>query len=261
MTAGVLPALEIAVTGPAGARVARDGGADRVEVCAALELGGVTPSAALVEATVAVGLPVHALVRCRPGDFVHDAEEVALMAAEAASVVRCGAAGVVVGVLRPDGRLDTGAVRRLADAARRAADGRAVEVTLHRAVDHCEDPVALAALSPSLGVTRVLSSGGAVRAADGLPVLRAMAVAAPGVQVMAGGGVRPSDVPALAGCGVAAVHLSAKRRAPLPPGRPRVPLGSADRPRGDAYFVTDPAVVAAARAAVDALRRPGPAPR
>ncbi|NED15211.1 copper homeostasis protein CutC, partial [Streptomyces sp. SID9124] len=141
------PALEIAVTSPAGARAARENGADRVELCTALELGGLTPSAALVEAVAAEGLPVQALVRCRPGDFVHDAEELALMAAEVRSVIASGAAGVVIGALTADGALDTDAVARLADAAR--ATGRPVEVTLHRAVDQSADPVATAALLPS----------------------------------------------------------------------------------------------------------------
>ncbi|MEU3224975.1 copper homeostasis protein CutC [Streptomyces sp. NPDC006976] len=244
------PALEIAVTSPAGARAARESGADRVELCAALELGGLTPSAALVEAVAAEGLPVQALVRCRPGDFVHDAEELALMAAEVRSVIASGAAGVVIGALTADGALDTDAVARLADAARAA--GRPVEVTLHRAVDQSADPVAAAALLPSLGLTRVLTSGGAPAAADGLAAITAMVAAAPGVQVMAGGGVRVADIPALARAGVAAVHLSAKARAPRRPGGTWVPLGaggaSADQ---DTHFVTDPEVVALARRALD----------
>ncbi|MYY00692.1 copper homeostasis protein CutC [Streptomyces sp. ATexAB-D23] len=244
------PALEIAVTSPAGARAARESGADRVELCAALELGGLTPSAALVEAVAAEGLPVQALVRCRPGDFVHDAEELALMAAEVRSVIASGAAGVVIGALTADGALDTDAVARLADAARAA--GRPVEVTLHRAVDQSADPVAAATLLPSLGLTRVLTSGGAPAAADGLAAITAMVTAAPGVQVMAGGGVRVADIPALARAGVAAVHLSAKARAPRRPGGTWVPLGaggaSADQ---DTHFVTDAEVVALARRALD----------
>lgn len=138
------PALEIAVTSPAGARAARENGADRVELCSALELGGLTPSAALVEAVAAEGLPVQVLVRCRPGDFVHDAQEIALMAAEVRSVIASGAAGVVIGALTADGALDTAAVARLAEEARAA--GRPVDVTLHRAIDQSADPVATAAL-------------------------------------------------------------------------------------------------------------------
>uniref|UniRef100_A0AAU3GQH5 PF03932 family protein CutC n=1 Tax=Streptomyces sp. NBC_01401 TaxID=2903854 RepID=A0AAU3GQH5_9ACTN len=244
------PALEIAVTSPAGARTARENGADRVELCTALELGGLTPSAALVDAVAGEGLPVHVLVRCRPGDFVHDAQEIALMAAEVRSVIASGASGVVIGALTHDGALDTEALARLAGAAR--ATGRPVDITLHRAVDQSADPVATAALLPSLGLTRVLTSGGAPAAAEGLAAITAMAVAAPGVEVMAGGGVRPADIPALTAAGVAAVHLSAKTRAPRRRGGTWVPLGdrgaSAEQ---DTHFVTDPAVVAEARRALE----------
>jgi copper homeostasis protein len=246
VTGAAVPALEIAVTSPAGARVARDQGADRVELCTGLELGGLTPSAALVEAVAAVGLPVQVLVRCRPGDFVYDAEEIALMAAEVRSVIASGASGVVVGALAADGTLDTEAVTRLATAAQYA--GRPVEVTLHRAVDVSVDPVATAALLPALGLTRVLSSGGAAAAGQGLERLAAMVEAAPGVQVMAGGGVRPSDIPALTAAGVAAVHLSAKRRAESRRGTAWVPLGaSSSAADQDTHFVTDPSVVGEAR--------------
>ncbi|WP_328902577.1 copper homeostasis protein CutC [Streptomyces sp. NBC_00441] len=245
------PALEIAVTSPAGARAARENGADRVELCTALELGGLTPSAALVEAVAAEGLPVQVLVRCRPGDFVHDAEEVALMAAEVRSVIASGAAGVVIGALTADGTLDTDAVARLADAAR--GSGHPAEVTLHRAVDQSADPVATAALLPALGLTRVLTSGGAPAAADGLAAIAAMVVAAPGVEVMAGGGVRLADIPALAAAGVASVHLSAKVRAPRRPGGTWVPMGAGGTSaEQDTHFVTDPEVVALARRALDA---------
>ncbi len=207
------PALEIAVTSAAGARTALGHGADRLELCTALELGGLTPSAALVEAVAAVGLPVQVLVRCRPGDFVYDTEETALMVAEVRSVIASGTSGVVVGALTADGSLDTAAVTRLAAAAHGV--GRPVEVTLHRAIDQAADPVATAALLPALGLTRVLTSGGAPTAAQGLARLAAMVEAAPGVQVMAGGGVRPADIPELTAAGVAAPPLGeAPRRAP-----------------------------------------------
>ncbi|HEY3503757.1 MAG TPA: copper homeostasis protein CutC [Actinocatenispora sp.] len=231
-------ALEIAVTAPAGARVAAGAGADRVELCSALELGGLTPSDALVAAVAATGLPTHVLVRCRPGDFCYDADEVALMAAEVRAAVAAGASGVVVGALTTDGALDTAAVRRFVDAA------GPVEVTLHRAVDQTADPVAAAAAAYELGVRRVLTSGGAAVAADGVATIGRMVRAVPGIEVMAGGGVRPADVARLADAGVAAVHLSAKRPAPARPGAAWVPLGAAAD--SATHFVTDPAVVAAA---------------
>ncbi|WIB60471.1 copper homeostasis protein CutC [Curtobacterium sp. MCLR17_007] len=239
-------ALEIAVTSPAGAVVARDAGADRVELCVGLELGGLTPSQALVEATHETGIAAHALVRCRPGGFVHDGDEIDLMVREVTAVLRSGAAGVVVGALRPDHTLDVDALRRFVDAARSVRSS--AEVTLHRAVDHAADPVAAVALLADLGFTRVLTSGGAPTAAAGASTIARMVPAAGPVQVMAGAGVTPHDVPALVATGVAAVHLSAKRSSGG--AHDGVPMGAGDD--GSAHFVTDAAVVAAARAALDA---------
>lgn len=238
-------ALEIAVTAPAGALVAREHGADRVELCGALELGGVTPSQGLVEAATDTGIPVHALVRCRPGDFVYDEDDVALMVREVRGVLTAGARGVVIGAVTPSRQLDLDTIGRLLDAARSVAPE--AEVTLHRAIDHTADPVAAAAQLMALGFTRVLTSGGAPTAAAGATTIARMVDAAPGLQVMAGSGVTPHDVPALAATGIAAVHLSAKRAAAVAAGG--IPMGVAD----GGHSVTDPSVVAAARAAVDAV--------
>ncbi|WIE72408.1 copper homeostasis protein CutC [Curtobacterium sp. MCJR17_020] len=240
-------ALEIAVTSPQGAVVARDGGADRVELCVGLELGGLTPSQALVETTHETGIPAHALVRCRPGGFVHTPDEVELMVREVRTVLRSGAAGVVVGALRPDRTLDEDALRRFVDAARSVST--TAEITLHRAIDHAVDPVAAAATLAGLGFTRVLTSGAAPTAGAGATTIARMVDAAGPVQVMAGAGVTPADVPALVATGAAAVHLSAKRPA-AGSAHAGVPMGGADD--GSAHFVTDAEVVAAARRALDA---------
>ncbi|NED09986.1 copper homeostasis protein CutC, partial [Streptomyces sp. SID9124] len=89
-------------------------------------------------------------------------------------------------------------------------------------------------------------------AAEGLATIAAMAAAAPEVEVMAGGGVRLADIPALASAGVASVHLSAKARAPRRSGGAWVPLGAGGTSAElDTHFVTDPGVVAQARRALD----------
>lgn len=240
-------ALEIAVTSPTGAATARDGGADRVELCVGLELGGLTPSQALVEAVHETGIPAHALIRSRPGGFVFDASEIDLMERELRAVLRSGAAGVVVGALRPDHSLDVDVLRRFVATAKEVRD--TAEVTLHRAIDHAADPVAAVALLAEIGFTRVLTSGGKPTAVAGATTIARMVDAAGPVQVMAGAGVTPADVPALLATGAAAVHLSAKRPA-ADNAHAGVPMGGADD--GAAHFVTDLEVVRAARAAVDA---------
>src|SRR3954469_20996195 len=207
-----MPALEIAVTTASAAAAALAGGAARVELCTALEIGGVTPSQAVIEATLEVGIGTHVLVRARAGDFVYDTDEVAQMAREATIVTAQGAAGVVVGALRQDGRLDLDAITRIAGAARTVRPD--VAVTVHRAVDAGIDPVAAVTdlMGSGLDVTRLLPSGGAAAAGDGIATIAGMVAAADGrIEIMAGGGVTLATIPALVAAGVDAVHMSAKR--------------------------------------------------
>ncbi|PYF98417.1 copper homeostasis protein [Georgenia satyanarayanai] len=230
--------LEVAVQDANGAAVARDAGADRVELCSALDVGGLTPSIAMVGAVVATGIPVHVLVRPRPGGFRYSASEVTLMVRDIEAIVDAGAAGVVVGALTARDTLD----RHALEALQYAAEG--LEVTVHRCVDVLDDPGAVLEDLAGLGFTRVLTSGGAATVAQGLPTLRRMTAAAGGrLEVMAGGGVRTEDVAALVDAGVDAVHLSARRH--VPDGGPSGPGGG--RP---GYDVTDASVLAAVTAAL-----------
>lgn len=232
--------LEIAVQDPAGAYAAREAGADRVELCSALGVGGLTPSIAMVEAVVDVGLPVHVLVRPRAGGFRYSATEVSLMVRDIEAIVDAGAAGVVVGALTAADELD----RHALDALRDAAEG--LEVTAHRCVDVLTDPAAAVDALVRLGLTRVLTSGGAPTAAAGTATLARMVDAAQGrLEVMAGGGVQPEQIPDLVAARVDAVHLSARRRL-----EDAGPAGPGGGPAG--YEVTDAEVVAAAAAALAA---------
>jgi len=202
-------AVELAVTDLAGVRVALDLGMDRVEVCGALEVGGLTPSLAFVERTVALaagsGLGIHPLIRVRAGGFVYADDEVAIMADDVRRLVDAGADGVVVGALR-DGAVDLVALELLREA---AGD---VEVTFHRAVDAVDASDDVLDVLADSGVTRVLTAGGTDVSA-GLERLRALC-AQPGrrVQVMAGGGVTEENIGALLEVGVDAVHFSAGAR-------------------------------------------------
>ncbi len=201
-----LPLLEIAVTSAADALVAAAGGADRIELCQALEVGGLGPTAGQIELSVETGVAIHVLVRPRPGDFVYSPAEVATMERDVAVAVRLGAAGVVIGALTPDARLDVETLRRLI-----AATEGAGEVTLHRAIDRAADPVGDLPSLAHLGIDRVLTSGGSPTVAGGLAtgVLARMVHEAGPVDIMAGGGLREQDVTQLLGIGVAALHLSA----------------------------------------------------
>ena len=233
--------VEIAVQDPVGARVAMGAGATRLELCQALEVGGLTPSLGLLEAALAATEPsaVNVLVRPRAGGFVYDAEEVALAGADIRACVERGAGGVVVGALTATGGLDVETLRRWRDAAGAAA------LVFHRAIDAAADPDAVFDMLVAEGVDRVLTSGGAGRAIDGVTTLGAFAARSGDVEVMAGGGVVPADIPALFSAGVHAVHLSARTRAghdaPSGPGG-----GSSGHDVTDVALVRE-AVAAAAR--------------
>ncbi|SDS31116.1 copper homeostasis protein CutC [Actinoplanes derwentensis] len=196
-------AFELAVQDDHGIDVAARLGVDRVELCSALPLGGVTPSLGLIEAA-AGAVPVHVLVRPRPGGFAYSAAEVVTTIRDVRHAIAAGAAGVVIGGLR-DGRVDADLVERAVS----AADG--ATVTFHRAFDMLADPVQAVEELIGLGVHRILTAGCPTVVADGLPGLRRLVDAAAGrLEIQAGGGVRPELIPALVATGVPAVHASAK---------------------------------------------------
>ncbi|MFD7871773.1 copper homeostasis protein CutC [Microbacterium sp. NPDC059771] len=237
-------ALELAVQDPAGVRIAAEIGAARVELATALALGGLTPSPGTVElalAAAADGPEVHVLIRPRAGDFHYDADELAVAERDVRHAIAAGAAGVVIGVLDAAGRLDREAVARLRDAAGGAP------VTLHRAIDVTADPVATLRTARELGLRRVLTSGGASAAIDGIDTLRALVAAAEGaIEVMAGSGVDVASAPVLAETGIDALHFSAKRTVVAAGG---VRMGSASDGVGG-YEVTDRDIAVAIRDAL-----------
>jgi copper homeostasis protein len=235
-------AVEIAVQDAAGARLALGAGADRLELCQALGVGGLTPSLGLLESVLeeVPAATVNVLVRPRAGGFVYDVDEVAVVSADIRAVVARGVGGVVVGALTSTGSVDRHALERWQE------DAGAATLVFHRAIDATPDPEATLDELVRLGVDRVLTSGGAVRSIDGVAMLRRLTSQSGGaVEVMAGGGVRVDDIPALRDAGVDAVHLSA--RATAGAAHPAGPGGGAD-----GHDVTDGDLVRAAVAAARA---------
>lgn len=203
--------LEICVDEPAGIKAAVEGGANRIELCAALALGGLTPSAGLIELAAQAPVPAMAMIRPRAGNFVWtDAERVALQT-EIAAMRAAGLAGVVIGASLPDGRLDGETLAGLVA----AAEG--MDITLHRAIDLTPDPVEAMRMVANLGIRRVLSSGGAHTAMQGLDRLATLAAAAPGVSVMPGGGVSAENAAHFAArLPLCEIHASCSASAPTP---------------------------------------------
>ncbi|MDV8070450.1 copper homeostasis protein CutC [Rhodococcus sp. IEGM 1366] len=203
-----MSALELAVQDVRGAQIALAVGAARVELCAALgATGGLTPSYGLIEAVVAVGVPVHVLIRPRAGGFVYSADEMVVICRDTRAAVAAGASGIVIGALAETSAVDVDAMRSIID----CIDPSTVEVTAHRAVDVVPDRNVALDILVDLEVTRVLTSGGAPTCAEGLAELGTLVDHAAGrIQIMAGGGVRIPDIAAIVATGVDAIHLSAR---------------------------------------------------
>ena len=218
--------LEVCVDSLSGLRAAIDGGADRIELCAALEVGGLTPSAGLMQAAAACPVPVLAMIRPRSGSFAFSGEEISVMRADIAAARTAGLAGVVLGAMQ-------GAALDRAVLADLVATAQGMDLTLHRAVDLCEDLEDAVETAVALGFRRILSSGGAASAGQGLPRLTAMIAAARGrISIMPGAGVTVATVGLLRPLGVCEIHASCSAPGPAAPlgfGAPRVT--SADRVR------------------------------
>lgn len=197
--------VEICVDSLAGLEAAARGGADRIELCAALGVGGLTPTAGLLAAAAGVDVPVYAMIRPRPGDFAFAEDEVRQMMAEIAAVRQAGLAGVVLGANRDDYTLDVVALAKL-----KAAAGP-LGATLHRVIDLVPDPMAGLEAAIDLGFERVLTSGQQRQATAGAAVIADMVARANGrIGVMAGSGVTAVNVGALVDAtGVVEVHGAA----------------------------------------------------
>ena len=127
--------LECCVDSAESALNAAQGGADRLELCSGLVIGGITPTLSLYEQVRRhTGLPIHILIRPRFGDFLYSDQELSIMEADIRAFRQAGAQGVVIGCLTPEGDLDPEAMKRLMTAA------GGMSVTLHRAFDMCRDP-------------------------------------------------------------------------------------------------------------------------
>lgn len=202
--------VEISADGVDGAVTADRLGADRIELCSAGALGGLTPGPGLLSAVLrrCRRSEVHVLIRPREGGFAYSPAEVAVMRADVRHAVSAGAAGIVVGALDSAGRLDAAVLGEL------IADAGHIPVALHRAIDVCADPVAAVETAAGLGFRRVLTSGGAVRAEDGVPVLRRMAAAAD-ITLTACGGTRAHNARRIVeAAGVGEVHAAPRRKTP-----------------------------------------------
>lgn len=200
--------VEACVDSVESALAAERGGAARLELCDALFDGGTTPSAGMIAACrERVSIPLFVIIRPRGGGFVYTDAELDVMRRDVSAARDLGADGVVVGALRPDGSVHVEQTAALVAAA------RGMSVTFHRAFDFTPDLGAAMAVLISLGVHRVLTSGGAATAREGVPALAALVRRAERrIVVMAGGGVREENVRGIVDAtGVREVHVRLTR--------------------------------------------------
>jgi copper homeostasis protein len=195
--------LESAVETVTAAAAAEAAGSARLELCVDLDIGGTTPPMPLVREVVArVSIPVFVMIRPRGGRFVYTAEERAVMRRDIASAAAAGAAGMVVGALSADRRVDEATTLEMIDAA------GGLPVTFHRAFDETPDPLEALDGVVAAGASRVLTAGGAATAREGAAVLAELVRrAADRIVIIAAGHVRAENVTELVALtGVREVH-------------------------------------------------------
>ena len=236
------PLLEVCVQSPADCLAAAEGGADRVELCQAIELGGLTPShGVIVDSCTSSPLPVIVLARPRPGDFVYSKVEIDLVARDLEHLQDSGAHGVAIGALTRGGEVDLAALETWSSA---SGD---LELVFHRAFDSCRDPLGSLALLSDHGVRRVLTSGSAATAAEGAENLATWIEAmGEGIEILPAGTIRPDNGQALIEeTGADQVHFRAPAQADMT--GTHLALGSQDT---GPHEVTDPKIVRAVREAL-----------
>jgi copper homeostasis protein len=229
--------LEVPVASVDDALAAQAGGADRVELNAALALGGLTPSlGTLMEVKAAVRVPIMAMIRPRPGGFGYSHADFAVMRRDTDLVLEHGADGIVFGILSPDGRVDRERCRLLV----RAAAG--TEVVFHRAFDFTPDPFEALEALVDLGFGRVMTSGQEETAYNGAGLIAELIHRAAGrIEVLPAGGINRftvADVVARTGCDQVHASLRVRREDQSVTARPQVSFGSSVRPPEERYDVT-----------------------
>lgn len=199
--------LECATDSVESALAAAKGGADRLELCANLIIGGTTPTLALYdEVRSHSDIPLFILIRPRFGDFLYTDYEANVICREIEMFQKAGAEGVVIGSLNKDGSLNAEHMKRFIDSA------KDMSVTLHRAFDMCADPFETLKQAKELGVNTILTSGQAPSSLEGIDLYEKLIEKANGeISILAGGGIKASTIEKLLKqTSLTAFHMSGK---------------------------------------------------
>lgn len=204
------PLLEICIDSFASAAAAQQGGADRLEVCNSLAVGGTTPSVALVEECVnQLQIPTMVMIRPHDGGFVYTDDDLRIMQRDIRAVKAIGVQGVVFGALTPSSEIDKEVCKRILEGS------AGLQTTFHRAFDMTKDPFQSLALLESLGFDRILTSGQQPTAVEGQELICELNRQSFTISIMPGSGINPSNARQLIqDSGVSEIHASASENVP-----------------------------------------------
>ena len=242
--------LEIIANSAEDCAVIERHGGERIELCTALALGGLTPPAGLVAAArAATSLPIMMMLRPREGGFCYTNDEFTTLLLDLEFGLAQHVDGFVFGCLCEDGTIDRARTRQIVEMAGTR------QTVFHRAFDVTPDPLAALETLIDLGVTRVLTSGQQPTALAGAGLIRALVEQAAGrIEILPGSGVKPENVAdLLRRTGATQVHASASgtRLDPSTQARPGLGFGGQIVDSGEGYRVAVGEVVAALRKGVD----------
>ena len=214
--------VEICANSFASAKAAQNAGADRIELCSELSVGGLTPSLGLIEKVILeLDIPVHVLIRPRSGNFTYIDEEYDVMLRDIAFCREIGCAGIVSGVLDYENKIDIKRTGQLIEAC------KGIEFTFHRAFDWVEEPREELQKLIELKVHRLLSSGLKSTAVEGISVLKELKVISQGkLEIMPGSGVNADNVIRFKEAGFTSIHLSATNKKQTLYEKPKVAMHS-----------------------------------
>lgn len=214
--------IEICANSFESAKNAQEAGANRIELCTELSVGGLTPSHGLIEKVCSeLSIPVHVLIRPRSGDFCFSEEEIDIMIRDILFCKKMGCKGIVSGVLTSENNIDSNATRKLIN----ASEG--LYFTFHRAFDWCENPLKEVENLFQMGVNRILSSGQQTSAIEGIDLLKQLLKVSEGkIEIMPGSGINIKNAMAFKEAGFLSIHFSATEKQQVLKNSPKVSMHS-----------------------------------
>ncbi|WP_411030043.1 copper homeostasis protein CutC [Spongiimicrobium sp. 3-5] len=212
---------------------AENAGADRIELCSELGVGGITPSYGLLKAVrKEISIPIRVLIRPRSGDFTYSESEFRIMQNDIALCADMGFEGVVSGILQHNFTLDVVRTQLL------VALAKPMKFTFHRAFDWVQDPAATASQLEELGIANILTSGQQKNAMEGIALLSGLHATTAKTVIMPGGGIHENNVAVFKEKGFKAIHLSGTELVPTLNEKPTVSMNSPALLAEDAVLMT-----------------------